>query len=76
MAFLTVYFEGTSNPLWQHISQIGLFSDMTDAYDLKSGNRDFDHSEKQFKIAFDGCGVTNGTSLPDSFGIFLFNDFK
>jgi hypothetical protein len=57
---LTVYFEGTANPLSLHVTQIGLFADMTDAFDLTSGSRDIDRSNNQFKIAFDGCGVTNG----------------
>mmetsp|Transcript_17015 Transcript_17015/g.28380 ORF Transcript_17015/g.28380 Transcript_17015/m.28380 type:complete len:391 (+) Transcript_17015:83-1255(+) len=56
---VSVYFEGTANSLDSYVTQIGLFAALTDAVDLKicetttlTGN--------QYKISFDGCGVTNG----------------
>jgi hypothetical protein len=58
---ISVYFEGTSNSLRMHSTQIGLFADLTDAVDLWEVSDLTGTSGSDFKIAFDGCGVTNGT---------------
>jgi hypothetical protein len=67
MKTLTVYFEGTSNPLWQLVTQIGLFAEITSGLDLKplspTAGRGASYdplTADAFRIAFDGCGVTNG----------------
>jgi hypothetical protein len=54
----TVYFEGTSNSLQHYTTQIGLFYAMTQAVDLSVKTPK--DTDSQFKIAFDGCGITNG----------------
>ena len=56
---LTCFMEGTSNVLTDHTTQIGLFAEMTDAFDLRQ-QKTRPSSAGRFKIAFDGCGVTNG----------------
>lgn len=60
MATLTVFFEGTANPIGDMVTQIGLFADLTNAVDLRSASLDYQSENHQFKIAFDGCGVSNG----------------
>jgi hypothetical protein len=73
MKTLTIYFEGTSNPLWMLVTQIGLFAEITYGLDLKPLSPAVPAAPDQRKglsydpltsdayhIAFDGCGVTNG----------------
>ena len=66
-----MFFEGTSNPLWQLVTQIGLFAEITSGTDLKPlspsasppphHSRSYDPlASEAYRIAFDGCGVTNG----------------
>ena len=57
---LTVYFEGTSNVIRRHTTQIGLFYDVTKAVDLSVDCPNT--GVTQFKLGFDGCGITNGLS--------------
>jgi hypothetical protein len=62
---LSVYFEGTANPLRPHTTQVGLFAELTDAVDVTHGLPLAHHDEisnkvLHYKIAFDGCGVTDG----------------
>jgi len=63
---LVVFFEGTANTLSPITTQIGLFADACDA-ELVSGHQVGDTkmqsnipSSGPLKMAFDGCGVTNG----------------
>jgi len=60
---VTVYFSGTANTVIGGATQISLFHQQTDAFELHENTQldqipieDRDH----FKYAFDGCGVTNG----------------
>jgi hypothetical protein len=60
---LTVFFEGTANPLALLVTQIGLFAQITEGVNLASllpGA--YDPSSSSYVLAFDGCGVTNGLS--------------
>jgi hypothetical protein len=69
---LTVYFEGTANPLLgykagafvNYVTQIGLFYDITKGVDLSTvkSKDQYPSFPARFKIGFDGCGVTNGMS--------------
>lgn len=59
---VNVYFEGTANALSNLITQVSLFADITEGYDLREVRLETENSEnKRYVIAFDGCGVTNGT---------------
>ena len=72
---LTVFFEGTANTLQPITTQIGIFAKYCQAHDVSNGavhvpmNLPDESSEYQhksgrtnaYKMAFDGCGVTNGT---------------
>jgi len=59
---VSVYFSGTANSVVGGYTQITLFHEYTDAFELHENTQmdqvpiDRDH----FKYAFDGCGVTNG----------------
>lgn len=61
---LTVFLEGTSNPIHMQVTQIGLFAkdtkgiDITDDEELLQWNGRMPH----YKMLFDGCGVTHGCS--------------
>ena len=59
-ATLTVYFEGTANRIDYNVTQIGLFADITDALDLQLCGKSTSETH-QYKLSFDGCGVTNGS---------------
>jgi hypothetical protein len=63
-ALLVVFFEGTANSLEPITTQIGEFAKATQAIDLGAPGIDVGASSDQnmFKIAFDGCGVTDGLS--------------
>mmetsp|Transcript_39294 Transcript_39294/g.87832 ORF Transcript_39294/g.87832 Transcript_39294/m.87832 type:complete len:377 (+) Transcript_39294:47-1177(+) len=58
-AHLTVYFEGTANSIEPLRTQIGLFFTLTDAFDV-GGNVGGVPVNQPRKMAFDGCGVTDG----------------
>jgi hypothetical protein len=63
-AIFTVFFEGTANPIDANVTQIGVFADITNALDVsgRAAHGDlYTHALHQYKIGFDGCGVTNGT---------------
>ena len=51
---LTVFFEGTANPLDSFITQIGLFAELTDAIDLVREKVERYKPGQHYKIAFDG----------------------
>ncbi|CAM9788674.1 unnamed protein product, partial [Ectocarpus fasciculatus] len=57
---LSVYFEGTANRIDYNVTQIGLFADITDALDLRL-SRTSTSETHQYKLSYDGCGVTNGS---------------
>ena len=61
---LTVFFEGTSNPLFDDDSnittQLGLFFGLVRAEDLSDPITTPDDGETSFKMGFDGCGVAFG----------------
>ena len=61
---LTVFFEGTSNPLFDDDSnittQLGLFFGLVRAEDLSDPITTPDDDETSFKMGFDGCGVAFG----------------
>ena len=63
---LSVFFEGTANPLDPITTQVGIFAQLTAGQDLSNYARDtstgIDPTAGPFKIAFDGCGVTDGLS--------------
>lgn len=53
---LTVFFEGTANTLKSCTTQIGLFTELTDAIDLSDNAAKVSSYQTglQYKIAFDG----------------------
>lgn len=60
---LTVFMEGTSNPIGQLTTQIGVFAAICDARDLPDRPpADFAPPVEpgHYKVAFDGCGVSHG----------------
>ena len=57
---LSVFFEGTANTLDPITTQIGVFAAATMALDVSE--RGGSPTQSPFKMAFDGCGVTNGLS--------------
>ena len=59
-AHLTVFFEGTANTIEPLTTQIGLFFTLTDAFDVSGGNLGGAPISRPRKMAFDGCGVTDG----------------
>ncbi|CAK8999049.1 unnamed protein product [Durusdinium trenchii] len=59
-AHLTVFFEGTANTIEPLTTQIGLFFMLTDAFDVSGGSLGGAPLEQPRKMAFDGCGVTDG----------------
>ena len=59
-AHLTVFFEGTANTIEPLTTQIGLFFTLTDAFDVSGGNLGGAPITQPRKMAFDGCGVTDG----------------
>ncbi|CAE7505326.1 styx-b [Symbiodinium natans] len=60
IAHLTVFFEGTANTIEPITTQIGLFFALTDAFDVSGGNLGGAPITQPRKMAFDGCGVTDG----------------
>ena len=56
---LTVFFEGTSNPIGYRVTQIGLFGEKTHGRNITDtenfGDLDPDKVH-HFKMLFDGCG--------------------
>jgi len=58
-AHLTVFFEGTANTIKPLTTQIGLFFTLTDAFDV-GGHLGGVALGQPRKMAFDGCGVTDG----------------
>jgi len=59
-AHLTVFFEGTANTIQPLSTQIGLFFTLTDAIDISGGHLGGVPLDQPRKMAFDGCGVTDG----------------
>ncbi|CAJ1405731.1 unnamed protein product [Effrenium voratum] len=59
-ADLTVFFEGTANTIDPLTTQIGLFFMLTDAFDVSGGSLGGAPLGQPRKMAFDGCGVTDG----------------
>jgi len=58
---LVVFFEGTANTLKPVTTQIGEFAHACSAVDIRNATGPVDYaSNGPFKMAFDGCGVTNG----------------
>lgn len=58
---LTVFMEGTSNPMDSLTTQIALFSNLCKARALSAdGDLPQDFSPGHYKVSFAGCGVTNG----------------
>jgi len=57
---LSVFFEGTANTLDPTTTQIGIFAKASSALDITERAGPISPSEGPFKMAFDGCGVTNG----------------
>lgn len=58
---LVVFFEGTANTLRPVTTQIGEFAHACSAVDFRNATSPVDYaSTGPFKMAFDGCGVTNG----------------
>eukprot|EP00929_Paragymnodinium_shiwhaense_P068831 TRINITY_DN34696_c0_g1_i1.p1 TRINITY_DN34696_c0_g1~~TRINITY_DN34696_c0_g1_i1.p1 ORF type:complete len:353 (+),score=63.74 TRINITY_DN34696_c0_g1_i1:29-1087(+) len=60
---LTVFMEGTSNPMQQITTQIALFSRICNAEELKKDLAQQPAEIRQpghYKLAFDGCGVSHG----------------
>jgi len=58
---LVVFFEGTANTLRPATTQIGEFANACKAIDVRNESVSVDYaSSGPFKMAFDGCGVTNG----------------
>lgn len=60
---LTVFMEGTSNPMRELTTQIGVFAAICDAKDLPDQPpADFAPPSEpgHYKVAFDGCGVSHG----------------
>ncbi|CAK8998992.1 unnamed protein product [Durusdinium trenchii] len=57
---LQVFFEGTANTIEPLTTQIGLFFMLTDAFDVSGGSLGGAPLEQPRKMAFDGCGVTDG----------------
>jgi len=55
---------GTANTLDPITTQIGIFAEAALGTDIShySGGNDIDPAAGPFKVAFDGCGVTNGLS--------------
>ena len=54
---LSAYFEGTANSLDSYVTQIGLFSSLTDAVDLRNVEippLTSYQNGSQYKISFDG----------------------
>lgn len=59
---LSVFMEGTGNPLQPVTTQIGLFSKLCTAAELSAQRTDFPDQPGHYKLSFDGCGVTHGLS--------------
>mmetsp|Transcript_24257 Transcript_24257/g.56330 ORF Transcript_24257/g.56330 Transcript_24257/m.56330 type:complete len:397 (+) Transcript_24257:156-1346(+) len=57
---LTVFFEGTGNTLKPVTTQIGIFASMCAAQILTPTTEPASIEGSIFKMAYDGCGVTNG----------------
>jgi hypothetical protein len=58
-ATLTVFFEGTANPINRCVTQIGLFASLVNGKDLKL-DPTYTAANHQYKMSFDGCAVVNG----------------
>ena len=56
---LTVFFEGTANPVREHVTQIGLLADEAVAANVTAGVYGA-HPDLQYKMCFDGSGVAFG----------------
>ena len=59
---LTIFWEGTANTIDPVTTQIGLFANAVCAYRVASPDdvHDARDCRRPLKLAFDGCGVTNG----------------
>jgi len=57
----SVYFSGTDGTIVGGHTQITLFFNLTDAFDLTGYLDEIPLDGSHYKIAFDGCYVTNGT---------------
>jgi hypothetical protein len=60
--YLNAFWEGTANTLNPPTTQISLFAQACAARDISYDGSLAIDSDGPFKIAFDGCGVTNGIS--------------
>ena len=58
-AVLTVFFEGTANHIDYNVTLIGLFASLAEGKDIRL-YPSYDDPNHQYKMCFDGCGVTNG----------------
>jgi len=57
---MSVFFCGTDGRISNGITQISLFSRITDAVDISDPSQEIPYGDGPLKMAFDGCGVTNG----------------
>jgi len=58
---ITVYFSGTDGVIQNGQTQISTFSHFTTGVDLTNLTQMPEEDHQYYKLAFDGCGVTNGT---------------